>query len=482
MVNINGKVDGASRWSLITELLSKLVSPILNMILARLLTPEAFGMVATITMVTSFADIFTDAGFQKYLVQADFKDDEELNKNTNVAFWTNFTLSIIIWGLIAVFRHRLANIAGNPGLGDALAIAACAIPLTSFSSIQMARYRRAFDFKTLFAARLLGIVVPVFVTIPLTFLLKNYWALVYGNLSVQLANSILLTYRSKWKPTLYYSFQRLKKMCAFSLWALLEQLLGWANLNIGIFIVGRFLSEHYLGIYKTSMATSNQIMSIFINAFSPVILASLSRLKYDNQEFKAMFYCFEEKISLFILPLGIGIFIFRDLVTKILLGNQWIEASSFIGLWGLMRSFLVVFGMFSMEVFVALGKPQFSVMSQSLNLIVLIPVLIIAAPKGYNTLFIVRSMVILWSIIVDLVLLETVAGISGRYILRISLPYMIASLLMGGLGIYLLNLSQSLLWQILSTLLCILIYYIVIMINPKSRQTMYDVFKMIKGR
>ena len=148
-MNISEKVNSASKWSLITELLSKLVSPVMNMILARLLAPEAFGMVATITMVTSFADIFTDAGFQKFLVQGEFKGDNELDKSTNVAFWTNFSISMIAWVLIVTFRHQLAMAVGNQGLGNALAIAACTIPLTSFSSIQMARYRRDFDFRTL---------------------------------------------------------------------------------------------------------------------------------------------------------------------------------------------------------------------------------------------------------------------------------------------------------------------------------------------
>ena len=71
-MGITEKVSSASKWSLATQLLSKLMGPITNMFLARLLAPEAFGMVATITMITSFSDIFTDAGFQKYLVQQEF--------------------------------------------------------------------------------------------------------------------------------------------------------------------------------------------------------------------------------------------------------------------------------------------------------------------------------------------------------------------------------------------------------------------------
>ena len=94
--NINKKVINATKWSTMAEILSRISSPIVNMVLARILTPEAFGVVASISIVTSFADIFTDAGFQRYIIQHQYKDDEELDKGTNVAFWTNLMLSITI--------------------------------------------------------------------------------------------------------------------------------------------------------------------------------------------------------------------------------------------------------------------------------------------------------------------------------------------------------------------------------------------------
>ena len=481
-MNIDGKVNGASKWSLITELLSKLMSPIMNMILARLLAPEAFGMVATITMVTSFADIFTDAGFQKYLVQGEFKDDRELNDNTTVAFWTNFSLSLVIWVGIVLFRHQLAETVGNPGLGNALALAACTIPLTSFSSIQMARYRRDFDFKTLFFAKLLGIFIPLLVTVPLAFILKNYWALVIGNLAVQLANAVLLTAHSRWKPKFFYSIKLMKEMLGFSLWTLLEQLLGWANLNIGIFIVGRFLSEYYLGIYKTSMATANQVMSIIVNAFSPVILAALSTQKDDDTEFKNMFYKFEERISFVVIPLGVGVFVFRDLVTKVLLGNQWADATSFIGLWGLMRALFIVFGMFSMEVFVSKGKPKFSVFSQSLELVVLLPTLLLTAPEGYDVLYVARSMVVLWCIAVDLTFLKVVARITPLKMVKDCSPHIGAAAIMGCTGYFLLQVNTGIVWQLISAVICIAVYLGLLFLIPKSRKTMKDVLKIVTGR
>ena len=63
------KTSFATRWSTLAEILAKLITPITSMILARLLTPEIYGIVASIAVITSFADMFTDAGFQKYIIQ-----------------------------------------------------------------------------------------------------------------------------------------------------------------------------------------------------------------------------------------------------------------------------------------------------------------------------------------------------------------------------------------------------------------------------
>ena len=76
------RVLNATKWSTFAEIMAKLATPIVNMVLARLLTPEAFGVVAAITIITSFADIFTDAGFQRFIIQHEYESDEELDKGT----------------------------------------------------------------------------------------------------------------------------------------------------------------------------------------------------------------------------------------------------------------------------------------------------------------------------------------------------------------------------------------------------------------
>ena len=84
--NLNSKVISATKWSGITEIAAKLVAPITTMVQARLLTPDAFVVLVTAYMVISFAEIFIDAGFQKYIVQYEFVDENDKYKSTTVAF------------------------------------------------------------------------------------------------------------------------------------------------------------------------------------------------------------------------------------------------------------------------------------------------------------------------------------------------------------------------------------------------------------
>lgn len=92
---MNNKISTATRWSFLTQLLSKLLTPITNMILARILVPNVFGVIATITMITSFADLLTESGFQQYLIQKDFQNEEKIKECANIAFFYKFLYFII---------------------------------------------------------------------------------------------------------------------------------------------------------------------------------------------------------------------------------------------------------------------------------------------------------------------------------------------------------------------------------------------------
>ena len=323
MSNLNKQVQSATKWSVFTEIAVKIISPITNMILARVLTPEAFGVIATVTMLVSFTDIFTDAGFQKYIVQHQFRDENDEDLSICVAFWTNMMISIGLWGMIFLFNEQLSVILGNPGLGRAIYMGALILPLTSFSSIQTAIYRKSFNYKGISCVRIAVKLVPLIVTVPLAFLGLSYWALIIGNIAGELCNAVLLTSMSKWKPKFRYSFDKLKTMFRFCGWTLLGTISSWLVTNVGIFVIGRLFNEYYLGIYKTGTTMVAQITSLISGATISVLFSALSRLQNDEYEFKNMYFKFLKGVGLLVVPLGIGILLYKDVVRNILLGSQW---------------------------------------------------------------------------------------------------------------------------------------------------------------
>ena len=474
--SLNKKVVKATKWSAATEIVSKLVTPITTMVLARLLTPEAFGVVTTITMIITFAELFTDAGFQKYLIQHEFQDDTDREQSTNVAFWSNFVMSLLIWGIIAVFSEPLAALVGNPGLGHVVVIACVVIPLAAFSSIQMALYRRDLDFKTLFKVRIVGICVPLFVTIPCALLFRNYWALIIGIIARGVANAILLTWFSKWKPRFFYSMEKLKEMLSFSIWSMIEHVSAWLTLYVDVFIVGTLLNQHYLGLYKTSTTVVGQMMQLITAATTPVLFSSLSRLQDNEEEFKKFFFKFQKIVGLLVIPLGVGIFCFSDLITEILLGNQWMEVAWFIGLWGLTSAFTIIYSYYSSEIYRAKGRPKLSVLAQWLHIIVLWPTVLIAIRYGFETLCTARALVRLESIIVNLTITYLVIHISPVDMLK-NTSHAVCSAGVMMLEAYLLSMfGDTLLWQIVSVALCTITYLAAICLFRDERQLLINKF------
>lgn len=479
--NLNTKVKTATKWSAVAEIAAKLLTPIVSMVLARLLTPEAFGVVTTLTMIITFAEIFTDAGFQKYLVQHEFVDDQEKEDSTNVAFWSNLIMSLAIWGIIAVFASPLAALVGNPGLGHVLIIACASIPLAAFSSIQMALYRRDLDFKTLFKVRIVGILVPLFVTVPLAFWLRSYWALVFGTLAVNTVNAVLLTWYSKWKPRFFYSFKLLKDMLSFTVWSMVEQISIWLTNYVDVFIVGTMLSQHYLGLYKTSTTLVGQITGLITATTSPILFASLSRLQSNETEFKQLFFKFQKAVGILVIPLGVGIFCFHDLVTNVLLGSQWIEASPFIGLWGLTSSITIVLSHYSSEVYKAKGKPKLSVLAQFLHVIVLWPTVLIAVHYGFETLYIARASVRIELIIVNLIIMYFIVNFSIKDMITNVLPSIISAFVMA-IVYKLLPVSEYIVTQFIYVVICALVYLAVLCTFKEERYIIVNLRSILKKK
>lgn len=473
--DLNNKIGQATKWSTVTEIGTRMISPITNAILARLLAPEIFGVVATLTMVTSFAEIFTDAGFQKYLVQHEFRDDEDLNLSTNVAFWVNLLFSLIVWGGIALIASPIADLVGSSGYESSIIVMCAEIPILGFSSIQMARFRREFDFKSLFVVRMIVALVPLVITVPAAIIFRSHWALVIGTLAKDVLNGIVLMVRSKWKPGFRFSFDKLKDMISFSFWTVLENVTIWLTTNAGTFIVGSILGAYYLGLYKTTVTTIGSYFAIIQSATMPVLFSALSRCQDNDQEGREIMFHFQRLVALLIFPLGFGILVYRELATMILLGRQWMETADFVGIYALSCAVVFIFSYYNSEVFRSKGKPKYSMIAQIVYFVFLAPALYYSACQSYKMLGWASVLSRFSLVIATSTIAHFVFQIKFWSVLKNVLPSLVASMVMAIFGFAISNLLDHLVWEIFTVFLCVMIYIACMFALPSGRKQLSEI-------
>lgn len=459
----------ASKWSVLAEIMAKIAVPIVNIFLARLLDPDVFGVIASITIITSFADLFTDAGFQRYIIQHEFCSEDELDKYTNVSFWSNLFLSSVIYLIIVLFCKPLASFVGCKEAYMGIVVAALAVICTSFSSTATARYRRSLDFKPLFVSRMVSVFIPLIVTVPLAFFFRSYWVMIIGTLAQKIFQAVYLTIISKWKPKKYYSVSILKKMIPFSTWNLLESLAIWFAGQANIFIVANTLNSHYLGLYKTGMATVNSYMAVITASITPVLFSALSRFQNEKTSYERTFYRFQKIISLLVLPMGVGLLMYRDLAVKILLGSKWMEVASFLGLWAFISSLTITYSNTASEVYRSKGKPKVSFILQMGYMVAYIPAIYYGANIDFSTLCLISCLIRILPIIFDLLALNFLFDIKISKMYINTFPSLISTVLMLGLILLLQNVSSGVVWSIISIIICVVFYATVSLLFPSNR-------------
>lgn len=343
------------KWSLLTEFFAKIATPLSTAILARILVPEIFGITAAVTVVVTFCEAITDTGFAKFIIQHDFKDDEEYKKYISVSIIFSLLLSLVLFVFIYIFRTEISTFVGCPGYENILLISCLQLPLFGFNSIFVAHLRRTFKFDIVFVCRILYCLMPFLITVPLALLKLGPWSLAIGAIAAQLIQTPFLIYKCRKVIKPFFSFKMMGKMISMSYLMIIESVIIWMITWLLTFISAQFFSTHIVGVVKVANSTVTSIFALFATSFTNVLFATLSRLKNDDEEYKKNFYSIQSCAFLVIIPLGIGCFFYSDVIVRILLGNQWMEASTIIAALGFATAFRICFNNFMSEVFRSKG-------------------------------------------------------------------------------------------------------------------------------
>lgn len=458
-ISLEEKTRRSLQWSTASNLLSKIIMPITNIILARLLAKDIFGIVASINIIISLAEIFSDSGFSKRLIQTDFKDEKEFSLHKNVSFWTNTFVSILMVAGIAIFRDSLADLVGSPGYGLALAIAAIQIPVYGFSSISTAILRRNFEFKKLFFVRILGVITTLTVSAGLALGGFEHWSLIIGSLMSITAQTILLFVLSKFRVGFVFSFRALKEILSFSIYSFLEAILSWAATSIILVFINVKLGNDISGVYKMSSSTLSGIFNIFSAIFIPVLFSNLSRQKDNEKGFKETFLKYQTSASYIIIPAIIGVILFKVLVVDVFLGSNWKEVEEIIGIHAINTGLMILFRSFPTTYFLAKGKPLKSVLSQCIWLVFYIPISYFAIQQGLTTYMFTSLFLALLLYIITYIFFKASYKISlGKTLLLLCKPILV-SIPMIAIATFSILTYSGAYFQIGVIIACIFIYF-----------------------
>lgn len=315
-------------WSAADAFLGHGVTFIVGLILARLLSPEEYGLIGIVTIFTTILIGFIDSGFSNALIRKmDVCDDDY-----NTEFIVNMGMSVLMYWLLFAGAPFIAHFFDRPQLISLCRVLGLIIVFQALSVVQYTILSRRLDFKTKTKASVFSAVLSGVIGISMAFAGLGVWSLVAQQLSKQLLYSIILWISNKWWPKLSFSFESLKYMWGFGWKLLLSGMLDrvWAELYQAV--VGKFYSPATLGQYTRSKEYATIFSSNLSGIVKRVSYPVLSQVQDDPQRMVSA-YRKIIKTTMFVTAVCmISMGAVAEPLIYCLIGPQWHQAASFLPL------------------------------------------------------------------------------------------------------------------------------------------------------
>lgn len=414
------KANKSFKWTTLAEIMAKLLAPIMNMILARFILPEVFGIVASISIIITFAELISEGGFSRVIVQKKINSDEDIKKISGTANVSTIVISLLIFVAIAIFQNPLAELVKCKGYGLFLMITAIQIPLYGFSSIQTAIAKRKFDYKWIAIIRVSCSIVRLAVSVAFAVSGHGIEALIFGALISTFIQSLLLVVIYRRYLSFRFSLKCFKEMFVISLLFFFESFVSWLTTSLDTFLIALFFDQTTNGLYKNAFSTESGIIAIATAIYSSIMISLLSRYQDDETAFNKIVCKYQRIISYLIVPLGIGMFIYRNELTLLFFGEGWEGAAIIFGVFAIGECFKSATGLFIMAGFTAKGKPLWNILANIVGLIWTIISYVCFARFGFDVFVYLRS--------ISFYLTSLFCLIVGKIILKIDLLAMLKNL------------------------------------------------------
>jgi len=403
---------------------------ITSIVIARILSPEEFGVVALLTVFIAIATIFVQSGLNTALIQK--KDADETDSSS--VFYCSLMLAALLYLLLFFSAPWIARFYHMPELTSTLRVMAVMLFPGAFNSVQNAVVAKNMQFKKQFYAGMVAVVLSGVAGIALALYNFGAWALVYQQLLFQIITCVVLWFAVKWRPTLSFSFTRAKSLFRYGSKLLGARLIDSTYHNIVSLVIGRQFSAETLAFHNKGKMFPFILNNNIDGSIQSVMLPAYSAHQDDMIRVKAMVRRTVTLSTYLVFPAMLGLAAMGETLIAVVLGAQWNGAVPFLQLYCLVV-LLIPLQTASLQAINAVGRSDIFFKLMVIKRIVSIVLLAVAVIFFQNVFVIVIAglMIEMLATAINIIPNKRILHYSASELLKDIGPNIVIALFMGGL-------------------------------------------------
>lgn len=373
--SVQGKMAKGAIWMVLFKLVERSLGLISTLILARLLVPADFGIVAMAMSFVLMAELLTAFGFDIAIIQNQGATEEHYS-----TAWTgNLILGALITVLMLALSNPIADFYQKPELTLVVCVLAFGPLLSGAENIGVVAFRKELDFRREFKFQVSRKLIAFAIVVPLAFTLRNYWALVVGTLVSKFAATIISYLMHPFRPRM--TLVQIKPLFRFSRWLLFNNLVSFLKERSSDFFIGRLLGAQPLGTYNIAYEFAHLPTTELGAPINRALLPGFARLG-SSDDIRSAYANAVGLLAALALPAAACIFVIAPFLVPVILGAKWLEAVPLMQILAF-NGALLLFHASICAVLVARGHPARVTLSNGIYVAVLAASLLaLALNKG----------------------------------------------------------------------------------------------------
>lgn len=338
MSQINRKsVFGGFLWLFLEKSGAQLITFIVTIILARLLEPNVYGVIAIIYVFITVIGIFVDNGMASALIQK--KNVDEVDYSS--VFYTNIVFCTILYGVLFLVAPLIAQFYAIEDLALLIRVLGLGIVVSGVRNVQQAYVTRNMLFKRFFYSSLIGTIVSGVCGIIFAYGGYGVWALIIQSLVNQLVNTLILWLTVPWRPRLFYSIERVKDLFSYGWKLSLASLINVIYRDLRQLVIGKIYSTEDLAFYNRGSSFPNLFVTNINNAFAGVLFPVMSQKQNDAIAIRDIVRKSILLSTYVLFPLMMLLGICAEDFVRILLTDKWIFCVPYLQIFCFEYAFLM---------------------------------------------------------------------------------------------------------------------------------------------